>query len=330
MEPLPVPSIYLPNNHLRFRGFFRLYTTNAAGEITKDTGVFPNLITNGGLDFIGACSNNNMPYGLADFTSSCSIGLGNTTPAVTDVYLTSFLNLAYDDSGSGCNVNTQYVAGPPAYWQGQRSWQFAAGSATGNIAELGVGPFGAAAGPVTSPGRPLFSHALVVDGSGNPTVIPVLATEALTVTYILQIYMDLTDTAYTMSLSGTPYSGIFRRASVTTVPFFMGLSLLTLQAGNPSNYCTVYNGSIGTVTQSPSGSSYQSVLGDPGYTTGTYTKSLTASFDINSGNLSGGITAIGWVIFAGGGWQMSVSPTIPKTSTYNMTLSSSYSWSRYP
>src|SRR5574337_1475875 len=149
---------------LRFRGFFRLYTTNERGEITKDTGIFPNLITNGGLDFIGNCPAAGIAYGIQDFTAMCAVGVGNATPAYTDVTLQSCLAAVYDNTGNGCSANTSYNAGPPAYWQGQRSWQFAAGTATGNIAEIGVGtcPSGS---PTSSSACPCFSRALVVDGS---------------------------------------------------------------------------------------------------------------------------------------------------------------------
>src|SRR5574337_420468 len=312
---------------LRFRGFFRLYTTNERGEITKDTGIFPNLITNGGLDFVGNCPVAGISYGIQDFTAMCAVGVGNATPAYTDVTLQSWLAAVYDSSGSGCNGNTSYNVGPPAYWQGQRSWQFAAGTATGNIAEIGVGP-NSSLPPVAT--NPLFSRALVVDGGGSPTVIPVLATEALTVTYILQVYFTTTDTSYTMSLSGTSYSGIWRMCNVGTVPQ-LGLSI-GQPIVNPSNACTVYNGTIGSITGSPTGTGAQVIFGlATPYVPGNYYNSLSASFTINQGNLSGGITAIKWITGgSAGNFQMSVSPNIPKTNAYNMTLNANVSWARYP
>lgn len=309
---------------LRFRGFFRLYTTNERGEITKDTGIFPNLITNGGLDFVGTCPTAGIAYGVQDFTAMCAVGVGNATPAYTDVTLQSWLAAVYDSSGNGCSVNTSYNAGPPAYWQGQRSWQFAAGTATGNIAEIGVGP-NSSQPPVAT--DPLFSRALVVDGGGSPTVIPVLANEALTVTYILQEYLDLTDTNYTMSLSGTSYSGIFRRAHVSTVPN-LGIGI---GSGGRCN-CVVYSGSIGPLTGEPTGSQSEAniYVSPVAYVTGSYSSTINFSFDINHGNV-GGVNAIKWLSNGSAGqYQLSVTPTIPKTSTYNMTLSCAYSWARYP
>lgn len=316
-------NIILLRPKISYEGYFRLQVINEYGKVVRDTGFFHNLITNSGLDFIGECSG--VAYGAEDFTASCSVGTGNNPPSDTDTTLQAWLATASDNSGSGCNNNQSFVQGPPLYWQGQRSWQFPAGTATGNIAEIGVSPYYTT--PGSAPGPTLFSRALVVDSGGNPTVIPVTATEALTVTYILRQYADSTDNNYTMSLSGTSYSGIYRLANAGTVPQ-LGISLLT-NISNPLNHCHVYNGSIGTILQNPTGTDVFATLGDPPYTTGSYTKSLTASFTINQGNLSGGITAIMWQIEGGPLWQMSVSPAIPKTSAYNMTLSASFSWARY-
>lgn len=315
------------NIKFRFRGFFRLYTTDENGNVTKDTGIFPNLIVNQGLDYIGACPAANVSYGINDFTAECQVGTGNATPVYTDTHLQNAIAVEHDNSGNGCNNNISYNAGPPAYWQGQRSWQFPAGTATGNIAEIGVGPLTTAGGALTDP---IFSRALVVDGSGQPTVIPVFATEALTVTYILQVYFTITDTPYTMSLSGTSYSGIWRMCNVGTVPS-LGLAI-GQPIVNPSNACTVYNGTIGSITGSPTGTSSRIVFGlATPYVIGNYYNSFSASFTINQGNLSGGITAIRWETGGSAGWfQMSVSPNIPKTNVYNMTLNANVSWARYP
>lgn len=92
-----------------------MYTTNEYGKITKDTGFFPNLITNQGLDFIGNPVNGNMSFGVPDFTPCCSVGTGNNTPAFTDTTLQAWLAGIYDKSGDACNVNTSYNVGPPAY-----------------------------------------------------------------------------------------------------------------------------------------------------------------------------------------------------------------------
>lgn len=317
--------IITATQHCKYKGFFRLYTTDENGNVTKDTGIFPNLIVNQGLDYIGACPAVNVSYGVMDFTAECLVGTGNATPAYTDTHLQNAIAVQNNNSGSGCNSNTSYNAGPPAYWQGQRSWQFPAGTATGNIAEIGVGPSTTAGGAITDP---VFSRALVVDGSGNPTVIPVLANEALTVTYVLQMYIDLTDTNYTMSLSGTTYSGIFRRAQINTVGA-LGTSP-TNNVGNGRFTLYTYNGSIQGVTQSPTGTSSFVAATVGSYTNGTYYLPFSCTYSVNQGNYTGGITALMWTNYAVGNWQGSVSPAIPKTTSYAMTLNWNISWARYP
>lgn len=316
--------IITATQHCKYKGWFRLYTTNVHGKITKDTGFFPNLITNQGLDYIGNC--NGVAYGIPDFTAMVCVGTGNATPAFTDTHLQAWLATKEDTSGNGCSQNQSYNAGPPAYWQGQRSWQFPAGSATGNIAEIGVAPDDGAPSPHTNP--PIFSRALVVDGSGNPTVIPVLANEALTVTYVLQMYIDLTDTNYTMSLSGTSYSGVFRRAQINTVGD-LGISP-TMNVGGGRFGLSTYNGSIQGVTQAPTGSNTFVAASVGSYTNGTYYLSFSCTYSVNQGNFTGGITALMWSNYAVGNWQGSVSPAIPKTASYAMTLNWNISWARYP
>jgi hypothetical protein len=317
-------ALLQPENHLKFRGFFRLQVTNAAGEVVRDSGIFPNLITNQGLDFIGT---GKAPGASVSsyFTLNCCIGTGNATPAFTDTTLQAGLS-AIVNNGFVAASNTSYNPGPPAYWQGQWSYQFAAGTATGNIAEIGVGP--PQASGATGATMLVFSRALVVDGGGAPTVIPVLASEALTVTYILQVYFNTTQTSYTMSLSGTPYSGVWSMAKVGTVP------PLGYPIGGTENQDIAYgyNGSIGAITGLPSGTATDyAVAAITAYSLGTYYSTRTYSWDINHGNISGGISAMSFQENnSAGSFQMSVSPAIPKTNVYNMSIVNNTSWARYP
>lgn len=308
---------------VQLRGFYRLVVTDQEGKITKDSGLMPNLVTDQGLDFFGTCTPEATSSRNAAFANSCAVGTGNTAPTNSDTVLVNQLAMLNASDGGVMSGNT-YTAGPPAYYQGQRSWQFAAGTATGNIAEIGVGPYYSGISSL-----PLFSRALVVDSGGSPTVIPVLSTEALTVTYIFQLYTDLTDHAYTMSLSGTSYSGIWRLANCTTPPSQLGVGSQMGSFTNPILY--VFNGTIGSTSSSPGGSSsYVGITKITTYTPGSYFRGYTGSYTINQGNLSGGITAILWNLGIVPNYQMSVSPAIPKTASYNMTLNANISWSRYP
>lgn len=320
-----VPKIVIPvTSKYKFRGFFRLQTVNEYGKVTKDTGFFPNLITNGGLDYIG------YPQPSSGWSSfflySCCIGTGNTTPAYTDTTLQAGLAAAVYNSTLFLS-NTSYNAGPPAYWQGQKSWQFAAGTATGNIAEIGISPYSSASG-YTGANLPLYSRALVVDGGGSPTVIPVLASEALTVTYILQVYIDETSHPYTMSLSGTSYSGSWQVANVTTVP---PLGVAIGSSLNSDTAIPYHGGTIGPITGAPTGTGIGIVNAviTP-YTLGTYYSTRTYTWDINHGNGGGIDFFLFQLANSAGQFQMSVTPTIPKTNVYNLSIVHNTSWARYP
>lgn len=314
------------NTKSSFAGYFRLQVHRAGAEI-QDTGWFPNLITNQGLDWFGtAPPNYNVSYGQPLIATHCGVGTGNTAPAFTDTRLTSFLAMFPSTTGSNVeNVTTStYVPGPPAYYSQIKTYSFATGAVVGNVAEVGVGNTAQAD---TNP--QLFNHALILDGSGNPTTISVTSADALTVTYELRQYFDLTDNTYTMTIGATNYSGTYRRAQVNTFGY---QNFQTVPYDFNGQYFTsVYNGSIAATTSHPSGTSTTTATGSwAAYNTGTYFVTGTASFSLSQGNLTGGITAIMTTNDTTGSYQFAVSPAIPKTSSYTMTLNYNISWARYP
>jgi hypothetical protein len=312
----------------KIRGRFRLCVLDGlTGDLKEDTGWFDNLITNQGMDWKGmAPPNNNVSYGQLIIGTHCGVGTGTTTPAVTDTQLTSFL--AMHPPSTSQNVegfsSSSYVAGPPAYWSGIRTYNFAIGAVVGNIAEVGIGN---TASTDTQP--QLATHALIIV-SGSPGTISVTSSDALVVYHEERLYLDLTDHSYSFNISGTPYSGIYRRASVTTVPQYSYVSWYTLAGTYPA--FIGYNGSIGAVTTKPSGSSSNpnDVPCTHGtYTAGTYTISMQAVVGLTKVNFAGGITAF-TLSSNHGSFQFSVSPAIPKTSLYTLTMNWNISWARYP
>lgn len=303
----------------KYKGRFRLCVRDVeTGEVTKDTGWFDNLITNSGLDQVGSDNPTGMSY-YPEFAQSAFVGTGNTTPAYTDTQMTSYLAHV---GGNHVYSATSYVAGPPAYWTVTASWDFAAGSATGNIAEVGVGSVYA-----TSPlNYTLFSHALVLDGSGNPTTITVLSTEVLTLTYELRCYIDVTDHTGTATISGTSYSITWRPWGITSGPS------LTVPLSNASygwSFLEVSNQPLSADTTNPSGGTANNTAPTPAtYTNGSYQTSATWSFGINDGNVSGGIQTM-WFQCTGLQVQIQFSPNIPKNNNYQMTITPTVSWARY-
>lgn len=308
----------------RLEGIYQLTVRDIrTGKITKQTAPFKNLITNSGLDyiFIGFPG----PFGIAQAFQGAYVGTGTATPNFTDTTLTTFL--ASNNSSTGASSPMSgwtYVAasGPtPAYWTSTGSWTFPAGSATGTLAEVGIGGWIS-----TSPNYILQSHALIVDSGGSPTTITVLSTEALTLTYTLNLYWDVTTHTGTISISGTTYSTSWLPQSINN------------PAGSPGNNAigislrlTGYNGSLGTALSNPTGANgTNNDTGSVGtYTIGNYFADVTYTCGINYLNFSGGITVL-TISSNYHKFQIGFSPAIPKDNTKSFTFVNRIAVARYP
>lgn len=313
------------NQTAKYQGFFRIQVNGPDGTIKTDTGWFPNLITNQGLDWIGGGAPVFNVANGAQICTHCGVGTGNTAPAFTDTQLTSFLAMYPASAGSNIEgfSSSQYVSGSPAYWSGIFTYTFAQGAVVGNIAEVGTGN---TASGNTQP--QLFSHALILDGSGNPTTISVTSADALTVTYELRVYLNLTDNTYSINISGTNYSGTYRMANVTVVPPYW--LQLDNNPGGTTGWNRAYNGTIQAVTGEPNGTSANAnSITTSTYNAGSYYKSFSTTYNTATANLSGGISALKCSSNLGQ-WQFSVSPTIPKDNLHTLTINYNVSWSRYP
>jgi len=310
------------------QGYFRICVKRKDGSIKEDTGWFPNLITNQGMDWMGSPPPNyNVSYGQQYIGTHCGVGTGTTTPTFTDTQLTSFLAMypsATNSNVEGFNGGTTYVTGPPDYWSGIRVYTFAIGAVVGNIAEVGIGN---TAQTDTQP--QLATHALIIVG-GSPGTITVTSSDALVVYHEMRLYLDLTTNAYSFNISGITYSGNYLRANSTSIPNF-ALNVYSNISYGVNGFFVGYNGVLGPVTGVPTGSS-ASVSGQTTtgtYTNGTYTLSMSCVINLSQINLAGGIPAY-TIQTNHGTFQFSASPAIPKTSLYTLTMNWNVSWARYP
>lgn len=290
-------------------GRFKLEAVNEeTGERRELAPWFNNLILDQGLNIIGT----------SQLGSYCHVGTGTATPTVTDTALGNKLahTTTVQSAVAGGSVS------PPYYGSYTIVYRFAAGTATGNLTEVGVGYSTTA----------LFSRTLIKDGSGNPTTITILASESLDVTYELRLYPPSADVAHSTVISGVTYTGVIRACNVTAFTanssWYAGYIFGSTAGLTGSSNHLVYNGGIGPVTGAPSGTS--SVTSNPvmaAYSnnskqrTGTWTSTLT------QGNVAGGITASRHPTTLGE-YQISYSPAIPKDSTKVLTLGLTLSWDR--
>ncbi len=295
------------NNHIGLKGIFNLKFTNVkTGQIRELE--FTNLILNSGLDRMAA----------GTFIAGCVLGSDSSTPVVTDTSITGILGSSTTVQAYG--VGTANTSTPPYWCSYYWTYRFIEGVATGNISQVAMA-FG-----TVSAGTTLFSLALVKDSGGTPITITKLADEVLDVTYTLQLFCPSADVTGTISISGVNYDYVARPAAAAywtaNNPISGSAAVLAYQASS----------TLGTQLTQPSGSYVQSGTGTySAYTAGTFYKDLAIYWDLNVGNVSGGIRCI--YIDAGSRWQIQYSKTsdssaIPKDATKRLTLNVRLSWGR--
>ncbi|AXI01427.1 hypothetical protein [Aquirhabdus parva] len=303
--------------NIRLSGRFKLTAVNEHGE-ERFLAEFDNLILNQGLDKVADTAPS------APVIACVQVGTGNTAPAVTQTALSAYL--------VGTSRNFSFSTNPPssAPWVGTvvYSWQFDQGVAAGNLSEVGVG--------WTSSTGNLFSRALILDGSNNPTSITVLANEFLTVTYTLTVTPPTADNVTVISVNGVNTTCTTRPSAVSTYTTGQG-AWGVLYGGYSifhdisSSRCIVGAGTLGNYDSIPSSST---LVLNGGFTVGSYTpgsfsRSITCNGTLTD-NLPGNapITAALINVLGGTSWQTSFSPGLPKDNTKTLALTLTISWSR--
>jgi len=306
------------NLHAGLEGEYRMVITRGDGT-TEDTGWFPNVILNQGLDRLGDSA------GIA-IMRYAQVGSGNAAPAFTQTSLQTYVagGLSSPDSQASSFTND----GSPLYRTTLTyTFVFTQGSVIGNITEVGCG-WG-------SSGATLFSRALILDNLGSPTSIALVAIDQLTVYYRLRIAPVVTDTFGSVTLNSINYNYTMRlstAASFAMVQFLLNSSSNFSMA--QSNGFTPYPaGSVlGPITGSPSGSSgTQGTVTTSTYSLGTYYRDSTFTFSISQGNVAGGIQCIKFTwpqTYSVINFQARFDNPIPKDNTKVLTLVLRYSWNR--
>ena len=304
--------------HTQFAGRFKFEAVRIDDDgqehrrLLTDKEWIDNLITDFGMNAIGTAGNRVDPIG------SVQVGSGSTAPAFSDTNLVSLIATkagtvgGYPQNGNGVDHSWRR-------WQ----WRFGQGVAAGNLAEVGVGT-GSGSGN-------LFSRALILDGSGNPTTITVLATEFLDVTYEIRLYWpSTTDVVTTETIQGASYT-------VTRRPYLLGenerwrnnlpacayyTDLNSGYFGHAAYTALVNSTTNGTNTQ------YATSVTKGAYTAGNFYLDITSVFGIATANIAGGIGMVA-LNTSLGAFQYGFSPKIPKDNTKQLTITTRHSWSRY-
>lgn len=314
--------IYVPHRKLwkpdpielpfKVRGKFRLQTFGPDRKLRKDTGWFPNLIVNHGLDALVANAN---------YLEYCAVGTGNSTPINTDTTLDA--QIAYTGSNGGTGPNNSGAS--PYYGYCNVTYQFAQGAAAGNLQEVGI---------LANSSTACFSRALILNNVGAPTTLTVLSNEFLTVSYTLELYVPTVDVSGTVVVAGTTCNYTLRAAQAATQwnlagnagQDVFGMKSMALYADTTLQPIT---GALLT----PNASSTQDSIAQGTYTAGQYYLDGTATFGLgkgNSGNNNSAMIGFGQTYGQMGSVQCIFGATIPKTSSQIMTLTFRQTWGRYP
>lgn len=165
-----------------FRGLYRA-TVRRHGKVIATREWFDNLITDAGLESLGEAK--------ASFRY-CMVGTGNTAPANGNTTLQAQVASLDYVSASGTSSGGVVTSGTRYGWE-RRTFPFAQGAVTGNIAEVGIGWSTTA----------VFSRSLV-----SPA-ITLLSIDQLTITYEIRMYVPIEGTADvtgSVVIDGTTYN----------------------------------------------------------------------------------------------------------------------------
>lgn len=297
-------------------GHFTMLATKLDGTQRVVADWFDNLVTDGGLNRMG--TNN--------WRDLCVVGTGSNAPAVSDAQLQT---TKARTSGGAPNVPGPVAqTSAPYFIQTSAGYRFTAGSAAGNLTEVGIG-WSTGSGTTD---YALFSRALIKDGFGNPTTVTVLGDEVLDVYYAIRIYPPTTDATYSITISSVTYACVSRAAAVTNATAWQlpNDSVYFRSLYYSYNQPTCFNGDIGTIVGTPSGvSSSTASIANTAYSNNSLRRDATLSWGLNDGNLSGGIKSILYQTSVGM-YQTSFTPAIPKDSTKVLSLGVRVGWARRP
>lgn len=314
-----------PNLSLGLSGHFKFVATKPDGTQRVLADWFSNLILDSGLNRLGS-------GGAWD---RCQVGSGSTAPAVGQTALTTLVatTTTVQSTVAGTNTPTN------TYAYARRTYRFAAGTATGNLSEVGIGWAAAGGG--------LFSRALITDGGGAPTTITVLADEVLDVIYEIRAYPTLTDQTFNLTIASVAYTFTVRpvrfsgdQSSGNKEWPVQLVALMTSGATDPaasgspgSMHATASGSTLAAITASaPTGTnlvspstSGNSAAFTAAYVNNSYQRTIRNTFGLTAGSASFG----GFVILSNlGDWQATVSPVIPKDATKILTLDYTIGWAR--
>ena len=255
-----------------FAGEYRAVVSSSDGEVIYDSGYQRNLILNQGLNFFGGTKG-------GYFNQGCVIGSGNTTPAITQTLLASFV--AGVGSGTDTTQDYSYVdKGDGLYrlWE-QKKYRFT-GLVDKNISEVGL-----VSQYSSSSSYYLTTRALIKDSAGLPTTITVREGEVLDIYYKIHKVIDVTDKDFVVNMSDgdgglVPYNVKVRPCWVGTN--YWGISSHAVENPGGSRSSRASTGELSSIVSSPSGSYVDNTYYNTAYVEGSFELTVNKVYGLDN------------------------------------------------
>jgi hypothetical protein len=330
---IPPERVVEHTAHMGVAGYFEVELIHKPTGLVKQKLRFRNLITDAGLNWIGAGSGVTQGAGIR-FGSDAwmAVGSGSTAPAVTDTTLVA-QSARTNSRGTPEIPVSAGSADDFDYWWIRTTKVFAPGVATGNLTEVGLFE--------TSVGGTLFARQLFRDNTGTPITIIKTADDELRITYELRLYTMKVSNVNTLTVKSESRTCTTRGYdidlagrwgnTVVTSQALLNYLGTTWQTSYTSLNGTFISSSMPALTATQVGTRTSFSAGGwvSGYIGSSYYKDYSATMNPGVGNLT-----IGSVIWGGNNpfpeppFITTIDPPILKTDTERFTFVGRFSWGR--
>jgi hypothetical protein len=328
---------------VQLSGYFEAELIHKPTGVVKQKLQFSNTIANGMLNYIGDSFNlgqSSFYYSL--FTDAyMAVGTGTTAPAVTDTKLVNEIARTKSLGSPAITITSGYNA-EAIYWWKKVTKVFLPGVGTNsNLTEVGI--FDDSNANIN--GGTLFVRQLFRDINGTPTSINKQAEDELRLTYELRLYPQQVSSVSTLTINGVSTTCTTRGYDVdSTSPGRWGdtnngstglmnqFGRVWANSTSTSRVGAFPTHSMPSLTSTQVGTVTASSAATWGtYTTGSYYRDQTITFNPGLGNLT-----IGSIIWGSPNadpgqnapFITTFNPPFTKTSTQRATFVGRLSWGR--
>ncbi len=316
----PHAEVGIQNQPVAFRGRFGYEKIHARTGIVTARGEFDNLITDAGLNALGATT-----YVLT-LVGYMAVGTGSNPPAVTDIQLQNEIGRTSSNGGFGDASNFDATTDParPFHWY-RKVFLFTETQANGNLTELGT--FNA------SGGGTLWNRQLFRDASGNPTVITKTADEQLKLFYEWRVYPPVDAVTQVINVNGVDVTVTNRANAPHGTSSDWGSGGVLGYFGQWGINGRVWeSNTMPSLTATPSGNSYwSSTSGTAAYVNNSLYRDGEMRWDPSNANSpSGQLGALTTGFHTGYGTPFisTFAPRLTKTANDRVIIQTRVSWAR--